>query len=93
MYKPPAWVAFLQESRLILSRKNHQVHHHNPFDRYYCITNGWLNPVLGSIGFWKRLELVINQFTGAVAREDDFSWTSQGEIIQKEFQQETQVGS
>ncbi len=66
MIKPPAAVAFLQDYRIILSRKNHQVHHHTPFDRYYCITTGWLNPVLGAIGFWKRVENVITATTGRI---------------------------
>ncbi len=48
-YKPPALVIMAQNCGLILSRKNHGVHHRPPFDKYYCITNGWLNPVLAYI--------------------------------------------
>ena len=48
-YKPPALVILAQNCGLILSRKNHGVHHRPPFDKYYCITNGWLNPVLAYI--------------------------------------------
>jgi len=60
---------------LILSRKDHAIHHRNPFDKYYCITNGWLNPVLANIGFWRSLEAVVTYTTGAVAREDDMLWS------------------
>lgn len=63
--------------KILLSKKNHQVHHHNPFDRYYCITTGWLNPILGSIAFWKRMEIMITRTTGAIPREDDAFWTVQ----------------
>jgi len=75
--KVPLWVHFLQECNIILSKKNHQVHHHNPFDRFYCITTGWLNPLLGSFGFWKRLESLITVASGEVPREDDKVWTAQ----------------
>jgi ubiquitin-conjugating enzyme E2 variant len=77
MIKPPKYVAFFQDWRIILSRKNHQIHHHTPFDRYYCITTGWLNPVLGAIGFWKRLENAITAATGYIPRQDDAKWTVQ----------------
>jgi len=74
-YKPSSFVTFLQNYRIILSRREHAVHHRNPFDKYYCITNGWLNPLLASIDFWKRLEGVITFITGVVPREDDMLWT------------------
>lgn len=77
MVKPPKFIALLQDFRVILPRKEHQIHHHNPFDRYYCIANGWLNPVLASIAFWKRLELLITAATGNVPRADDAVWTLQ----------------
>jgi len=77
MIKPPSAIALLQDWRVILSRRNHQIHHHNPFDRYYCITTGWLNPVLGSIAFWKRMEILLTATTGAIPRQDDARWTLQ----------------
>lgn len=77
MLKPPKIVAICQDWKIILSRKEHQIHHHNPFDRYYCITNGWLNPILASFGFWKRLELIISDSLGYVPRQDDAFWTLQ----------------
>jgi len=75
--KPTQSVSALQELKVILSRKNHQIHHHTPFDRYYCITTGWLNPLLGSIGFWKRIENTISWVTGEFPRQDDAFWTVQ----------------
>jgi len=77
MIKPPRSIALLQDWYIILPRKNHQIHHHTPFDRYYCITTGWLNPLLGSIGFWKRMENSITWATGEIPRKDDAYWTVQ----------------
>ena len=33
----------------------HQVHHTAPFDRYYCITTGWLNPAIEKLGWFDWL--------------------------------------
>lgn len=43
---PSVFVRFLQSIRLVLTPTTHQVHHTPPFDRYYCITTGWLNPFM-----------------------------------------------
>ncbi|MCO5171624.1 MAG: fatty acid desaturase family protein [Planctomycetes bacterium] len=57
---PPAWIAKLQEWRLILSPDHHDIHHTPPFDRYYCITTGWLNPLLcDRLRFFQRAEALI----------------------------------
>eukprot|EP01113_Clastostelium_recurvatum_P026418 TRINITY_DN316_c0_g1_i2.p1 TRINITY_DN316_c0_g1~~TRINITY_DN316_c0_g1_i2.p1 ORF type:complete len:313 (-),score=64.39 TRINITY_DN316_c0_g1_i2:112-957(-) len=74
--KVPTLVTLLQDYNIILSRKDHNKHHQIPFDRNYCITNGWLNPWLTSIGFWRRTEEVITALTGAIPRADDKIWTS-----------------
>jgi len=74
-YKLPKFVKLMMDMGIILSKKDHAVHHRNPFDRYYCITNGWLNPVLANINFWKRLEGVITFVTGYIPREDDMLWS------------------
>eukprot|EP01110_Echinostelium_bisporum_P011456 TRINITY_DN5335_c0_g1_i1.p1 TRINITY_DN5335_c0_g1~~TRINITY_DN5335_c0_g1_i1.p1 ORF type:complete len:324 (+),score=60.69 TRINITY_DN5335_c0_g1_i1:188-1159(+) len=74
-YKLPWYVSILQDYGIIISKRDHAVHHRNPFDKYYCITNGWLNPVLANIQFWKSLENVITYATGVVPREDDHLWT------------------
>ncbi len=53
--EPPAIVQALQRSGLILGREHHQRHHTPPFNTYYCITSGWLNPLLARSRFFERL--------------------------------------
>ncbi len=55
---PPPFVAWLQTHRVILPRDHHQIHHSHPYDTHYCITTGWLNPLLLKLNFWKGLEFV-----------------------------------
>jgi hypothetical protein len=57
--KKPAWMLFMQEYRLVLETQHHNIHHTPPFDTYYCITTGWLNPLLRAIKFFPRMEKVL----------------------------------
>lgn len=52
----PDWILWLQNQRLILESEHHTIHHTPPYQRYYCITTGWLNPLLFRIGFFPTLE-------------------------------------
>eukprot|EP01128_Nolandella_sp_AFSM9_P012801 TRINITY_DN9634_c0_g1_i1.p1 TRINITY_DN9634_c0_g1~~TRINITY_DN9634_c0_g1_i1.p1 ORF type:complete len:292 (-),score=62.89 TRINITY_DN9634_c0_g1_i1:145-1020(-) len=79
MSKPPKVVSLLQDWWIILPRRMHSKHHQPPFDSNYTITNGWLNPLLSLIGFWRRLESFITLTSGWVAREDDYKWTGLAE--------------
>jgi hypothetical protein len=56
---PGGLIGLLQRARLILEPRQHDVHHTPPFDRYYCITTGWLNAPLDRIKFFPRLERFI----------------------------------
>lgn len=72
--KPNFIVRFLQQSGLIISHQKHHRHHQGDFDTDYCIINGWMNPILEKINFWRRLEALITKYTGYVPREDDVYW-------------------
>ncbi len=67
----PMIVKRLQDWGLILSGPHHRVHHTPPFEHYYCITTGWLNPILTGIRFFRTAEAIITKVTGAQPREDD----------------------
>lgn len=68
---PPALVKALMSANLILEPEHHNIHHTPPFDRYYCITTGWLNPLLNHIDFFARTEAVIFKLTGIRGGIDD----------------------
>ena len=55
---PAPFVRFLQRSGMILSPERHAIHHANPSD-HYCITVGWMNPVLAKVGFFRLVESLV----------------------------------
>lgn len=56
---PPAFVRLIQRLHLILPPLHHDVHHHAPYDKYYCITSGWLNAPLHALHFFPGLKRVL----------------------------------
>ena len=56
----PHIVVLLQRWHLILSPSHHDVHHKAPHDRHYCITVGWMNPLLARVRFFHLLEWAVN---------------------------------
>jgi ubiquitin-conjugating enzyme E2 variant len=60
--QPSAIVGWFQRARLVLGPAHHDVHHTDPFNKHYCITNGWLNPVLNRIGFFRKIEAGLRLF-------------------------------
>jgi ubiquitin-conjugating enzyme E2 variant len=59
MDEAPAAVRWLQDRNLVLSKEHHDIHHVSPFDTHYCITVGWLNPLLQRIRFFERTERLL----------------------------------
>jgi len=57
--EPPAAARWLQRWGLILSPRHHDIHHAAPLDKHYCITVGWLNPLLNRIRFFRTAEWLI----------------------------------
>jgi hypothetical protein len=57
--EPPRFAAWLQRWGLILSTDHHDVHHAQPHDQQYCITVGWMNPLLNRVRFFRAVEAVI----------------------------------
>lgn len=60
---PPRW-KFLQDKKIILSKKEHGLHHTSPFEGHYCILTGICNPILDSTNFFRHLERLVYKLTG-----------------------------
>ena len=63
-------VSFLQDIHLLLTPRQHALHHTDPKNTYYCPVTNLLNPTLEFIGLWPKLEAVIEALTGATHRKD-----------------------
>jgi hypothetical protein len=61
---PPRLVRRLHAWGLILTPKRHARHHHNDHDRAYCVTSGWLNPLLDRIRFFERAGHIVDASLG-----------------------------
>jgi ubiquitin-conjugating enzyme E2 variant len=60
----PQLVKLLGKLWLILTPEHHDVHHNAPFDRNYCITVGWWNPLLERTKLFSRIEAGLAFLTG-----------------------------
>ena len=58
---PPGWVRLLQRGGLVLSPEAHAEHHGPRHDRAYCVTSGWLNPLLDRVGFFRALDRAVER--------------------------------
>ena len=67
-------VRWMQRRRLLIDPRYHSLHHRGNHDTHYCVINGWANIVCDRIGFWRLAERLIEQISGAVARQNDHQW-------------------
>lgn len=68
--EPAGWIRALQRAGLILSPEHHAIHHAAPQDKYYCITVGWMNPVLHRLNFFRFCEGLILRIYPRALRPD-----------------------
>ena len=66
-----SFARWLQRKRLVLEPEHHKRHHTQPFNVNYCITNGWLNPLLNKLQFFRRLEATLGFFGIQKAKAKD----------------------
>ena len=62
---PPVW-KFLQDTGIVLSKKEHGLHHSSPFEGHYCILTGICNSFLDRIKFFRYLERFFFALTGNI---------------------------
>jgi ubiquitin-conjugating enzyme E2 variant len=67
-------VRLLQACHLLITTGHHGAHHRASHNRRYCVINGWANYVCDGTGFWRALELLVQQLTGSVPRRNDLEW-------------------
>jgi ubiquitin-conjugating enzyme E2 variant len=72
----PRVIRWLQSLGLILGSAHHAKHHASPYDTYYCITVGWLNPILAKTRFFRVAEKIVTKITGAIPRKNDIVLTA-----------------
>lgn len=65
------FVRILQDYRIILNRRDHNIHHGKPNDNQYCVISGAMNYVLDAIGFWRIIEWIILKLTGIEPRKNN----------------------
>jgi ubiquitin-conjugating enzyme E2 variant len=63
-------VAWLQDCRILLTPRQHALHHTDPKNTYYCPVTNLVNPALEALRFWDRLEWLVEAVTGATHRRD-----------------------
>eukprot|EP01041_Mallomonas_annulata_P003201 gene3201-6321_t len=63
MKNPPLPIRLLQQSGIILSRKEHGLHHTSPFEEHYCILTGVCNKFLDDSKFFRHLERIVYRIT------------------------------
>ena len=66
----PVLVRWLQRAHLVLPPEAHARHHTGAHRAAYCVTGGWLNPVLDRVDFFGRLERVLRSCGRVGARVD-----------------------
>ena len=57
----PRFLNLLRRASLILTPEHHDVHHSEPFERNYCITVGWWNPVLERLDVFAHVETLFSR--------------------------------
>lgn len=64
MRSTPKNIKKLQDMGIILSKKEHGLHHNSPFEGHYCILTGVCNSFLDNSKFFRHLENIVFKLTG-----------------------------
>jgi ubiquitin-conjugating enzyme E2 variant len=63
-------VSFFQDIGILLTPRQHAVHHSDPKNTFYCPVTNLVNPLLERIKFWQGAEWLIERATGIPHRHD-----------------------
>ena len=64
MRSTPKGIKFFQDMGIILSKKEHGLHHTAPFEGHYCILTGICNKALDDSKFFRHMENIVFKLTG-----------------------------
>ena len=70
----PKYIIVLQNIGLLQTHKEHHLHHTEPFETHYCPMTPYVNPILERMGFWRRLENLIEGIFGLKPRAQIDLW-------------------
>jgi hypothetical protein len=68
--RPSAVVRWLQGTGLVLSPAHHRQHHSAPYRQAFCITAGWLDPLLDRYRIFERIERLAREGRNGDKRKD-----------------------
>lgn len=63
----PRWVTLLQRCYLLQTPRHHGRHHHGEKNTHYCVVTNFLNALLEEVGFWRRMEGLVERLLGRKA--------------------------
>lgn len=64
----PMIVRFIQDTGLVQTRQQHNLHHKPPYSSYYCTLTNFTNAVLERVRFWRGLEFLLDKIGIKVKR-------------------------
>jgi hypothetical protein len=79
--KVPMWLDWMQRWHLVLPREHHNVHHTFPYTTHYCITTGWLNPLMSKLKIWSLLEWIGTRIFGLALYTEKIDWSKYHVVV------------
>jgi sterol desaturase/sphingolipid hydroxylase (fatty acid hydroxylase superfamily) len=67
---PVAAVRWLQSTGLILTPAHHRIHHSHAYRQAFCITAGWLDPLLDRVRLFERIEHAVRRWSPPAGRTE-----------------------
>lgn len=73
-FERPKWATTLQKIGLLQSHEEHHLHHVEPHIVNYCPVTPYVNQILEHIQFWRKLENMIERYTGIKPRAKEYDF-------------------
>lgn len=73
-HERPNWATLLQKIYIWQSHDEHHHHHMEPHIINYCPVTPFVNKILEPMNFWRRLEDVLEKYTGVKPRDKEYEF-------------------